>query len=60
VYLSGALLHVNVGVRVDPCTIADDLASGGFEVMRCEPVDATIEDVFVHLVSAQRRETVKP
>jgi ABC-2 type transport system ATP-binding protein len=60
VYLSGAALHVNVGERTDPCTIADELRAGGFEVMRCEPVEPTIEDVFVHLVSAQRREPVSP
>ncbi|MDO8915648.1 MAG: ABC transporter ATP-binding protein [Coriobacteriia bacterium] len=57
-YLSGAMLHVNVGERTDPCALADELRGGGFEVRRCEPVEATIEDVFVHLVSTQRREAV--
>jgi len=55
-YLSGAMLHVNVGERTDPCAVADELRAGGFVVHRCEPVEPTIEDVFVHLVGAQRRE----
>jgi ABC-2 type transport system ATP-binding protein len=53
-YLSGALLHVNVGERTDPSALADDLRAGGFDVTRCEPVEPTIEDVFVHLVTEQR------
>jgi ABC-2 type transport system ATP-binding protein len=54
-YLSGAHLHVNVGQRTDPCGVADQLRDAGFEVGRCEAVEATIEDVFVHLVSRERR-----
>jgi ABC-2 type transport system ATP-binding protein len=54
-YLSGAMLHVNVGGREDPCSLADELRDGGFEVTRCEPVEPTIEDVFVHLVGRERR-----
>jgi ABC-2 type transport system ATP-binding protein len=57
-YLSGALLHVNVGAEREPCAVADELRAGGFEVRRCEPVEPTIEDVFVHLVGEQRREAV--
>ena len=53
-YLSGAMLHVNVGERPDPCAVADELREAGFEVARCEPVEPTIEDVFVHLVTRQR------
>jgi ABC-2 type transport system ATP-binding protein len=53
-YLSGAMLHVNVGERTDPSALADDLRAGGFDVTRCEPVEPTIEDVFVHLVTEQR------
>jgi len=54
-YLSGAHLHVNVGTQPDPCAVADELRAGGFEVGRCEPVEPTIEDVFVHLVSRERK-----
>jgi hypothetical protein len=48
------MLHVNVGERTDPSALADDLRAGGFDVTRCEPVEPTIEDVFVHLVTEQR------
>lgn len=54
-YLSGAQLHVNVGEHPDPCAVADELRAGGFAVTRCEPVEPTIEDVFVHLVSRERK-----
>jgi ABC-2 type transport system ATP-binding protein len=57
-YLSGAHLHVNVAQRTDPCSVADELRGGGFAVGRCEPVEPTIEDVFVHLVSQQRKGVV--
>jgi ABC-2 type transport system ATP-binding protein len=53
-YLSGAYLHVNVGEIADPCAFADVMRDAGFEVARCEIVEPTIEDVFVHLVSEQR------
>jgi ABC-2 type transport system ATP-binding protein len=53
-YLSGAYLHVNVGHRADPCTFADVMREAGFTVTRCELVEPTIEDVFVHLVTEQR------
>jgi ABC-2 type transport system ATP-binding protein len=55
-YLSGALLHVNAGDRPDPCSVGDELKGGGFAVARCEQVEPTIEDVFVHLVGRERRE----
>jgi len=54
-YLSGALLHVNVGDRADPGALADVLRQGGFEAQRCDPVEPTIEDVFVHIVTQQRK-----
>jgi ABC-2 type transport system ATP-binding protein len=55
-YLSGALLHANMGEASGDCgtVIADGLHSAGFAVTRCERVEPTIEDVFVHLVSKQR------
>lgn len=53
-YLSGAYLHVNVGEHPDPCALADDLRQVGFTVQRCELVEPTVEDVFVHLVGEQR------
>lgn len=54
-YLSGAQLHVTVGPGPEPCEIADALRGAGFAVTRCEPVEPTIEDVFVHLVTSERR-----
>ncbi len=54
-YLSGARLHANVARSTAPCTLADELRAAGFAVSRCEQVDPTIEDVFVHLVTAERR-----
>jgi ABC-2 type transport system ATP-binding protein len=53
-YLSGAYLHVNVGEHPDPCSLSDELREAGFSVERCELVQPTIEDVFVHLVTEQR------
>ncbi len=53
-YLSGAFLHVNVGENPDPCALADVMRDNGFSVGRCERVEPTIEDVFVHLVTEQR------
>ncbi len=55
-YLSGALLHANMGEAPPDCalTVAARLRSAGFEVARCERVEPTIEDVFVHLVSKER------
>jgi ABC-2 type transport system ATP-binding protein len=53
-YLSGAYLHVNVGAMADPCSLSGALEDAGFPVARCEPVEPTIEDVFVHLVAEQR------
>jgi len=53
-YLSGASLHVNVGENPDPCALADVMRDNGFSVGRCERVEPTIEDVFVHLVTEQR------
>jgi ABC-2 type transport system ATP-binding protein len=54
-YLSGAQLHADVARGLDPCDITDDLGAAGFTVSRCEVVEPTIEDVFVHLVTSERR-----
>jgi ABC-2 type transport system ATP-binding protein len=54
-YLSGAQLHANVPRGKEPCSVADDLRAAGFAVSRCEVVEPTIEDVFVHLVTGERR-----
>lgn len=52
-YMSGAVLHVNVGTS-SPASIVELLAAAGVTVRGIEVVDPTIEDVFVHLVSEQR------
>ena len=55
-YLSGALLHANMGSATADCGAAFSarLKAAGFQVTHCERVEPTIEDVFVHLVSRQR------
>ncbi|MDO8963604.1 MAG: ABC transporter ATP-binding protein [Coriobacteriia bacterium] len=54
-YLSGAQLHATVARGTDPCAVADDLREAGFAVDRCEVVEPTVEDVFVHLVANERK-----
>lgn len=57
-YLSGALLHANMGEVGDASAcanvLAESLRDAGFAVMRSERVEPTIEDVFVHLVGRER------
>lgn len=55
-YLSGAALHAVVG-SVGPSgeELAQRLAGGGFGDARVDPVEATIEDVFVNLVARERQ-----
>ncbi|HEX9092626.1 MAG TPA: ABC transporter ATP-binding protein [Coriobacteriia bacterium] len=54
-YLSGALLHLTAPGGGDPCSVSDSLREAGFAVARCEPVEPTVEDVFVHIVTQQRK-----
>lgn len=58
-YSSGATLHAVLASRVgDPQELADQLASrlreAGFGRVSASPVEASIEDVFVNLVSRER------
>ena len=55
-YLSGALLHANMGAVGSDCvaSLQRRMAEAGFATLRCERVEPTIEDVFVHLVSRER------
>jgi|GEM_PF-223412 len=54
-YMSGALLHANVGEHPDgEALIRDALESAGLRVSGVERVQPTLEDVFVHLVAEQR------
>lgn len=61
VYLSGASLHVNVGARADGAeSVASHLRAAGLGVARIDRVQATLEDVFVHLVTEQRALAAEP
>lgn len=55
-YLSGALLHANVGERKADCAglLGERMRAAGFHVVRADNVEPTIEDVFVNLVASQR------
>lgn len=54
-YLSGAALHAVVGAGGPSGEeLAQRLVGGGFADARVEPVEATIEDVFVNLVARER------
>lgn len=54
-YMSGALLHVNVGERRDGADLLEAyLRSHGISPRSIAPVEPTLEDVFVHLVTGQR------
>lgn len=60
-YLSGAFLHVNIGERADGRELIDaHLRMNGLAPRSISSVEPTLEDVFVHLVSAQRAEAGKP
>lgn len=52
-YMSGAVLHVNVG-NASPTSVVELLAAAGVSVRGIDVVDPSIEDVFVHLVTQQR------
>jgi ABC-2 type transport system ATP-binding protein len=57
-YLNGAFVHANIGADCDAETIVREaLASAGDPARAMNPVEPTLEDVFVHLVSQQRRES---
>ncbi|MHB1341291.1 MAG: ABC transporter ATP-binding protein [Coriobacteriia bacterium] len=56
-YLSGALLHVNMGEREDAAALLEGaLDRAGAPGARASRVEPSIEDVFVHLVTRERRE----
>ena len=52
-YLSGALLHANIG-DTQAAGVLDALRAGGVNVLEARRVEPTIEDVFVHLVTSQQ------
>lgn len=53
-YLQGALLHVNIGpLTMHDVDVAGMLGSEGIHVESVAPVEPSLEDVFVHLVSSQ-------
>lgn len=54
-YMQGSMLHVNVGERTEAEADLTGLLGGlGFTVLGVEPVEPTLEDAFVHLVTRQR------
>ena len=54
VYMQGALLNVNVGEHsAEQADLPAFLGNAGFEVTHIEPVEPTLEDAFVHLVTMQ-------
>ncbi len=54
-YLNGALLHVNVGLRAErEVDLPALLAAAGVRTESVTQVEPSLEDVFVHLVSAER------
>jgi ABC-2 type transport system ATP-binding protein len=55
-YLSGALLHVNAGEQDEKCVerLAGRMKEAGFELARCQRIEPSIEDVFVHMVAHER------
>jgi ABC-2 type transport system ATP-binding protein len=57
-YLNGAFVHANVGLECDAeKVVRDALVAAGDTPRTVVPVEATLEDVFVHLVTTQRRES---
>jgi len=53
-YMQGSLVHVNLGRRTaKEADLGSFLATQGFTVGSIEPVEPTLEDAFVHLVTQQ-------
>jgi len=53
-YMQGALVHVNLGRRpASETDLEGYLGSRGFTVTSIDPVEPTLEDAFVHLVTQQ-------
>lgn len=53
-YMQGALLHVNLGERTaEQVGLVNTLEAAGFAVRAMGPVEPTLEDAFVHLVTQQ-------
>jgi len=61
-YLSGAALHAVVDADADAGAgaLRDRMASAGFPDAIVEPVEPTIEDVFVTLVTRERDDAARP
>jgi ABC-2 type transport system ATP-binding protein len=57
-YLSGAVLHAVTRAEsgLDATGLCSRLGEAGFSAVKVEPIEPSIEDVFVHLVSEQRQE----
>ncbi len=54
VYMQGSLVHVNLGRRsAEEADLGGFLTAQGFTVESIEPVEPTLEDAFVHLVTGQ-------
>ncbi len=57
-YMQGSMLHVNIGEHdAADVDVAGILGRLGFEVRSAEPVEPTLEDAFVHLVTKQKEAT---
>lgn len=57
VYLSGALLHINIGNQPNGQDIVESaLDTAGIHVLGVRPIKPSIEDVFVHLAGLQHKE----
>lgn len=53
-YMQGSLVHVNLGRRsAEEVGMVDHLTSHGFTITDVSPVEPTLEDAFVHLVTLQ-------
>ncbi|PKQ38504.1 MAG: multidrug ABC transporter ATP-binding protein [Actinobacteria bacterium HGW-Actinobacteria-1] len=54
-YMQGSLVHVNIGERTAAeADLPGLLGELGFDVHSVEPVEPTLEDAFVHLVTRQK------
>ena len=52
--MQGAILHVNIGPRTaEQVGLVSVLENAGFPVLGIDPVEPTLEDAFVHLVTQQ-------
>lgn len=57
-YMQGSMLHVNIGEHdAADVDVAGILGRLGFETLSVGPVEPTLEDAFVHLVTRQKEAT---